>query len=332
MVSFWQSQEVTSGAVQVPPLAAGHKGLFFERLDAGALTWAGDGYVETHPYAPLATLGGLGQAEVSQPYLIGHARNRTLHTVLGQWNQRDPNATGMVNTQRPSFHGLARMTAVSGIDLLQHARDGANVFAYCRLSPHRFNDQLGLFVSLADLAGGTGRAVDLYIDHSREVMVTGRSMRGIVRDLGFSHAMSQMLDMQWAADWGSSDDDYSGGMHAAVSGVTDGAGDPTRTVASLRLLRGPGQVLHHIFTNTHKKFSRDFQEVITKAGVDDKTALLWISRTVIPMSANDHRGRHKEAYHKRVLYELRENLTGVTDRELARKLFDELADELAVQL
>ncbi len=56
VVDFWQSPEVLNGTVALPPLAAGHKGLFFERLDAGALTWAGDGYVETHPYAPVATL------------------------------------------------------------------------------------------------------------------------------------------------------------------------------------------------------------------------------------------------------------------------------------
>ncbi len=203
MVDFWQSQEVTSGAVQVPPLTAGHKGLFFDRLDAGALTWAGDGYVETHPYAPLATLGGLGQGEVSQPYLIGHARNRTLHTLLGKWNQRDPFKTGSLLVEELASYGVALDHVSQPAHCCLPLADGPNLYAYVRSDPMRMSDPVGLF-SIGDVAVTSALSASTFVMPGPSDIIRS-SLSALVSD--YSENLS--FDVHWAADFGYDDDWHS---------------------------------------------------------------------------------------------------------------------------
>ncbi len=212
VVDFWQSPEVLNGTVALPPLAAGHKGLFFERLDAGALTWAGDGYVETHPHAPLATNTGATQ----HPYLIGHARNRTLHTVLGQWNQRDPNATGMVVVAFPAMHGVALMAVPSDVQLTEHLRDGNNVSAYVQGSPLLLGDSMGLF-SLGELGGSMSIGASVSGEYNQEVLQTGGGISMWIANHIGSYAFDQFLDLQWAGDWSQPDDLYRGSASWAMN-------------------------------------------------------------------------------------------------------------------
>ena len=68
-----------------PPLRAGHKGLFAERLDGGVAWLTG-----------VPTLGDLDRGRLEPPAtLVYHNRNRTLSPTLGRFLQSDPNASGL---------------------------------------------------------------------------------------------------------------------------------------------------------------------------------------------------------------------------------------------
>lgn len=98
-----------------PDLRLGHKGLFFDRLDLGV--------ADPGTYADTRRLEAGSR-------IIGFVRNRTLHTDWGCWNQRDPNATGMVVQRRLSKFGHLIMPSVQPADLMIHLGDGANVTQY----------------------------------------------------------------------------------------------------------------------------------------------------------------------------------------------------------
>jgi len=71
--------------VSHPPLRAGHKGLFAERLDGGVAWLTGS-----------PTLGDLDRGRLEPPAtLVYHNRNRTLSPTLGRFLQSDPNASGL---------------------------------------------------------------------------------------------------------------------------------------------------------------------------------------------------------------------------------------------
>jgi hypothetical protein len=110
-------------------LRVGHKGLFFDRLDAGIsdpVTGA-----ETPRLWPGARLSG-------------YARNRTLHCDFGRWNQPDPNMTGLPVQANLAYHGRGLSASVQGFELRAHFGNGANVYAYLGGSPLTKADALGL--------------------------------------------------------------------------------------------------------------------------------------------------------------------------------------------
>ena len=109
-------------------LRVGHKGLFFDRLDAGISDPATG--AETPRLWPGARLSG-------------YTRNRTLHCDFGRWNQPDPNMTGLPVQQAFVFHGSGLRESVQGFDLRGHFTDGANVFAYLGGAPCTRFDPLG---------------------------------------------------------------------------------------------------------------------------------------------------------------------------------------------
>ncbi|MFN7396410.1 MAG: hypothetical protein ACK5UW_05625, partial [bacterium] len=80
-------QVIASRSMSVipPPLRAGHKGLFAERLDGGVATLDGT-----------PSLGDLDRGRLEPPAtIVYHNRNRTLSPTLGRFLQSDPNASGV---------------------------------------------------------------------------------------------------------------------------------------------------------------------------------------------------------------------------------------------
>lgn len=115
---------------------AGHKGLFFDRLDAGVV----DPYSFTE--TPRLEHGAV---------VLGYNRNRTLHSGLGRFLQKDPNATGQLLLAQ-AFHGAAPRCHVVSASLESWYADGANVFAYLRNSPTTRFDAMGLESYIGSMA------------------------------------------------------------------------------------------------------------------------------------------------------------------------------------
>jgi hypothetical protein len=121
-------------------LRVGHKGLFFDRLDAGIsdpVTGA-----ETPRLWPGARLSG-------------YARNRTLHCDFGRWNQPDPNMTGLPVQAALVYHGRDLLSAVQGFDLRGHFVDGTNVYAYLGGAPWTRFDPTGTSM-MVEMMGSMG--------------------------------------------------------------------------------------------------------------------------------------------------------------------------------
>jgi hypothetical protein len=117
-------------------LRVGHKGLFFDRLDAGI----------SDPVTGQETPRLWPGARLS-----GYARNRTLHCDFGRWNQPDPNMTGLPVQQAMVFHGRGLRPGSQGFDLRGHYADGPNSYLYLRGTPFTGFDPLGLEWSFPNL-------------------------------------------------------------------------------------------------------------------------------------------------------------------------------------
>ncbi|MBK9187381.1 MAG: hypothetical protein IPM33_00340 [Phycisphaerales bacterium] len=122
-----------------PELRVGHKGLFFDRLDAGIFD---------------VTLGRETPRLAPGARLSGYARNRTLHCDFGRWNQADPNATGLPVQTAIAFHGEAPGAWVQSFDLGTHFGDGPNIYAYIGNSPLTRFDPAG--TSMMEMMGSMG--------------------------------------------------------------------------------------------------------------------------------------------------------------------------------
>ncbi|MBK9187379.1 MAG: hypothetical protein IPM33_00330 [Phycisphaerales bacterium] len=123
-----------------PELRVGHKGLFFDRLDAGIFD---------------VTLGRETPRLAPGARLSGYARNRTLHSDFGRWNQPDPNATGLPVQTAIAFHGGGLAASTQKFDLKTHYEDGVNVFGYLKGKLLTERDPLGL-ITLGGLAANIG--------------------------------------------------------------------------------------------------------------------------------------------------------------------------------
>ncbi len=134
---LWQATYDTYGSVltteafvggQIPHLRAGHKGLFFDRLDVAVVN-PSTGY-EQPRLAPTAKL-------------VGYERNRSLVCDVGRHAQRDLNATGVI-LLTSVMQGLALSGEMSPFDLATLYGNGANVYQYLGSSPWGRSDPLGL--------------------------------------------------------------------------------------------------------------------------------------------------------------------------------------------
>jgi hypothetical protein len=306
-----------------PELRVGHKGLFFDRLDWGIvdpLTLE-----ETPRLEPGATL-------------LGYNRNRTLHVGWGRFLQRDPNATGLPVQAGLGFHGEGLGTGVQRFDLGLHYGDGVNVYEYLRSTPLGGSDPAGLFFSIGEVMGSSSQSVDLYTDYNDTVLDVGKSAAAMIRDWNFSYGLNQMLDMAWASDWSAGDDEYS---HAVVteSEAIESVSGSRHIQAGMRLPSLAGFNRHHPFTNKHKKYTTEILNILNRAGVKDKgEALQWLDDVVFYVDKKKHKGRHKHAYHDRVVEELSAAMSAVnkngTKKEImanARKAFEAVAAKVKNQ-
>lgn len=121
-------------------LRVGHKGLFFDRFDAGI----------SDPVTGAETPRLWPGARHS-----GYARNRTLHCNFGRWNQPDPNMTGLPVQASLAYHGNGLRAVVQGFDLRGHYGDGTNIYTYLGNAPWTRSDPQGL-ESLGSLAVNMG--------------------------------------------------------------------------------------------------------------------------------------------------------------------------------
>jgi hypothetical protein len=122
-------------------LRVGHKGLFFDRLDAGI----------SDPVTGQETPRLWPGARLS-----GYARNRTLHCGFGRWNQPDPNMTGLPVQQAFVFHGSGLRCSIQRFDLRRHYGSGPNSYQYLLANSMYWSDPLGLIeFSLAGLLKAT---------------------------------------------------------------------------------------------------------------------------------------------------------------------------------
>jgi hypothetical protein len=172
-------------------LRVGHKGLFFDRLDAGISDPV------TGQETPRLWPG---------VRLSGYARNRTLHCDFGRWNQPDPNATGLPVQAGSVFHGQGLKDAVQRFDLESHFGDGVNLYSYALGRPTTVGDPLGLFGLLGGLSTGMSMA-DMASD-----MMDG-AFTGVLGGLGLILMVDEYdayvdTAMDWAFDWSQPDDAY----------------------------------------------------------------------------------------------------------------------------
>lgn len=162
-----------------PLMHAGHKGLFFDRLDVG-----------------VAESGTPGMDEVETPRLVPFAavvycnRNRAYHPGLGRFMQMDPRDSAQTVLDRVAYHGSVPSQAIMSMVIAGRAADGASLFQYVRSAPWTKNDPLGLFAEDAAL---------FYAD-------VGFTVGALAADLTSIYAANQESDAEWASDWELPDD------------------------------------------------------------------------------------------------------------------------------
>jgi hypothetical protein len=171
--------------VSHPPLRAGHKGLFAERLDGGVAWLTG-----------VPTLGDLDRGRLEPPAtLVYHNRNRTLSPTLGRFLQSDPNASGLALVSSVPHSGRSTLLGVHSADLGAMTADGANLFCYATSDPVNRRDPTGLFAgTMFSTAVG--------------VAVPGPSdfITNMLTSLVNEYSANQEFDVDWSMDWSMPDD------------------------------------------------------------------------------------------------------------------------------
>jgi len=111
-----------------PLLHAGHKGLFFDRLDGDASAGQVGEVINWEIGEELPTL-------VANSVGLYQMRNRVYSPTLGRFMQRDPNATSMVLIESAAMHGKGIGAAVASISPDAMYGDGHNLYQYARANP-----------------------------------------------------------------------------------------------------------------------------------------------------------------------------------------------------
>jgi hypothetical protein len=227
-----------------PYLHAGHKGLFFDRLDAGIVD--PNTLAETPRLMPAGHAGTTGTAR-----LIGYARNRTLHTGFGRWLQRDPNGSGAFVLAFGAMHGMASDSNASRFSISEHHRDGANVLAYAS-SPWTSGDPMGLF-----------------IQSPFDTMMMGQEIMSMLSDVFAEYAEAYEDMMDWALDWSARDDEYDGTGMIDLTGEMEIHGPWMGGIASglAQIFKKGAKKLSMVDRSAFRKQARQmFKEAMKAAG------------------------------------------------------------------
>jgi hypothetical protein len=165
---------------QDPRNRIGHKGLFFDRLDADT----------TAPQLAPSAFG------------LYQNRNRTFAPGIGRFLQRDPNASGQPTTIG-AFFGAPPIAANLPFDPDALYADGLHSSQYLGSSPALRHDPRGLFL---DVLFPATTVADIESDWHERVLETGRSMADLVSQLTDDYSIEQEVAADWALDWSQDDD------------------------------------------------------------------------------------------------------------------------------
>jgi len=130
----------------------GHKGLIFDRLDAGVGPGTGIGVADRGDDGSFTAGQFVGHASCGfdtpriVPFAKGlyHNRNRVYMPELGRFAQADPNASGMGLLDMPIYHGGAFSAGAVSFDVQARYGDGGSLYAYMGGNPWMNSDPMGL--------------------------------------------------------------------------------------------------------------------------------------------------------------------------------------------
>jgi hypothetical protein len=239
-------------------LKCGHKGLFFERFDAGV--YDAD-YGEEIPRL--------------EPFARGlyYVRNRWLDPKHGRWTTRDPNATGQVVEALLPMHGMVMSALSSVFEQYAHFGDSISTHCYVQASPVAMSDPMGLFLGLA--AQGVATGVDAWMNASGTLQdaADGLRMSFGVHDMLASYASMQDMDAEWATDWSLGDEDYSSRGNwlsdEQLEKMMENAPEDDRLVLAARLIkalpiRGRWHNLVNGLPSLHARAVKKYAEIMEK--------------------------------------------------------------------
>ncbi|MCL4742680.1 MAG: hypothetical protein KJZ54_10810 [Phycisphaerales bacterium] len=160
----------------------GHKGLFFDRLDAS---------VTAPRLVPFA-------------HALYHARNRVYQPRLACWNQSDPNATGLALLEYAAFHGEVLPVRVSELDLPGLYGDGGNLYEYLGSSTWGRSDALGLW--FWEVIEADWEMKKRGLQFLAGAADPGGIAGSMLKQMGTQYAANLDWDVEWALDWSLPDD------------------------------------------------------------------------------------------------------------------------------
>ncbi len=192
-----------------PFMHAGHKGLFFDRLDVGVA----DAAVQGAGGGVGAAGGGESPRLVPFAHSIIHNRNRAYNPQFGRFMQADPNASALALLEA-SYCGKSIAAIAAAFDLTERYGDGSNIFEYLGSNPWMRSDPMGTewrddfegvvlpIISIADNAIGFG-----VFDALNELLDGYNIIIKLAATLA-THANTQEDMVDWALDWNADDDEW----------------------------------------------------------------------------------------------------------------------------
>jgi len=239
----------------------GHKGLIFDRLDAGVGPGTGVGVADRGDDGGFTPGQFIGHASCGfdvlriVPYARGlyHNRNRVYVPELGRFAQADPNASGVGVMHQSTFNGKTSCVQNPFFSMFERYENGANIHGYCDSRPLQRDDVLGLEWTDDGSFDDVILPALSFMEEALPIPVLGMTLSVLdfwttavpfiqgyhkfVQDAAY--AGEEELD--WALDWSQSDDAsprFGGGFEEY--GLDDTAQDASDTtfLSAMRMPRG----------------------------------------------------------------------------------------------
>lgn len=206
-----------------PPMHAGHKGLFADRIDAAATGTTHDGEPIPDGYGGYTTTGTDPPRLAPYARTLYHVRNRNYAPHLGRWLQSDPNATGRDVLEASVYAGRGFSAASMAFGLEEMYGDGGSLFAYLGGNGWERFDAGGLSWDSDELDIDTDGLMDLGVSMLptgvAEYAEVGLFTLRVLRDLTEGYSSNLEIDAEWASDWSADDNAHSRGNAAWVAEV-----------------------------------------------------------------------------------------------------------------